>query len=301
MTDERSAGNPAEDVAQARWELLTQIDDLLDPLLDVLAFVWIGLLIVDFTRGLGQLLQLVTYGIWALFILDFVIEILIAPKRITYLRHHWLTALSLLLPALRPLRVIRVLRIFRLARAARPAGLLRLLTSLNRTMRTIRRTISRHGIKYVAVLTIIVIFAGAAGMYYFESPAAVREAGVTGVTEAGGGLHSYGEAIWWTAMLLTTLGSEYWPKTAEGRILAFLLAVYGFGIFGYITATIASHFIGVDMEPSGQAGNPARADSPELTALHDEIRSLRLAMTELLARLDTQAGAPQVPGEESNQ
>jgi voltage-gated potassium channel len=86
-------------------------------------------------------------------------------------------------------------------------------------MRSIRRTISRHGIEYGAVLTIIVTFAGAAGMYYFENPAAVREAGFAGVTQAGGGLQSYGEAIWWTAMVLTTLGSEYWPKSVSMRKL----------------------------------------------------------------------------------
>lgn len=34
-----------------------------------------------------------------------------------------------------------------------------------------------------------------------------------------GGIDSYGTALWWTAMILTTMGSDYWPKTAEGRIL----------------------------------------------------------------------------------
>lgn len=33
-------------------------------------------------------------------------------------------------------------------------------------------------------------------------------------------------------MLLTTMGSEYWPQTAEGRILCLLLSVYAFAVFG---------------------------------------------------------------------
>ena len=35
---------------------------------------------------------------------------------------------------------------------------------------------------------------------------------------------------------MTTLGSEYWPKSTEGRLLCFLLAVYAFAVWGYITA-----------------------------------------------------------------
>ncbi len=47
-------------------------------------------------------------------------------------------------------------------------------------------------------------------------------------------------------MLLTSLGSEYWPRTLEGRLLCFLLALYGFAVFGYITASFASFFVGRD-------------------------------------------------------
>jgi hypothetical protein len=28
---------------------------------------------------------------------------------------------------------------------------------------------------------------------------------------------SYGDALWWTATIITTLGSQYWPATAAGR------------------------------------------------------------------------------------
>jgi voltage-gated potassium channel len=48
-----------------------------------------------------------------------------------------------------------------------------------------------------------VLIAGSAGMYAFESNLAGEE-----------GLETYGEALWWTAMILTTVGSQYWPQTA---------------------------------------------------------------------------------------
>lgn len=57
-----------------------------------------------------------------------------------------------------------------------------------------------------------------------------------------GGLKSYGVALWWTAM----------PQTAEGRVLCFLLSLYGFGVFGYVTAVLASFFIGRDADGAGE-------------------------------------------------
>jgi voltage-gated potassium channel len=49
-------------------------------------------------------------------------------------------------------------------------------------------------------------------------------------------------------MLLTTMGSEFWPQSPEGRLICLVLSVYAFAVFGYIMATLASYFIGSDAE-----------------------------------------------------
>lgn len=227
-----------------RHQLLRQINELTEKPLIVLSLVWVLLLILEFTIGQNQLLGRLALGIWALFVLDFLIEFTIAPQKKQYLKTNWLTALSLLLPALRVLRLFRALRLLRAARAARSVGLIRVITSMNRGIKTLRRLLGGKGIEYVLALTVLIALAGAAGMLYFENPQALRESGFEG--DDAQGLSGYGDALWWTAMLLTTLGSEYWPQTAEGRILAFLLALYAFAVFGYVTATIASFFIAKD-------------------------------------------------------
>jgi len=51
-------------------------------------------------------------------------------------------------------------------------------------------------------------------------------------------------------MLLTSMGSEFWPKSPEGRILCLLLAFYGFAVFGYITASFASFSSSATLSPS---------------------------------------------------
>lgn len=81
---------------------------------------------------------------------------------------------------------------------------------------------------------------GAAGMLAFE-PA----------EDVVGGFRSYGDALRWTSMLLTTMDSAFWPVTTEGRILCFLLSRFGFAVFGYITASFASFFVGRDSSAEG--------------------------------------------------
>ena len=155
-------------------------------------------------------------------------------------------------------RVFRVIRLLWLARVGRGLRLFRVVTSLNRGMRALGANLRRRGFNYVVALTVLVVFGGAARMYAFEN-------------EAPSGLNSYGEALWWTAMVMTTMGSQYWPQTFEGRLLCFFLALYAFAVFGYVTATLATFFVGRDAENS----ETALAGDKELLALQKEINGLR--------------------------
>jgi len=257
------------EIDREREALLEQIQGWLEVPMLVLAFVWLALVIVEFVWGLSPLLEAAGYFIWALFILDFALGFTLAPRKFNYLKRNWLSGISLLAPALRIFRIVRLLRFARLYRVAgvtRSLRLLRVLSSINRGMRTLSASMSRRGFGYVALLTLIVTLAGAAGIFGFESDQA-----------AGGGLESYGDALWWTVMLLTSIGSEYWPQTAEGRLLALFLALYGLGILGYVTATLASFFIGRDAESDEAEIAGARsiaALQAEITALREEIRGL---------------------------
>jgi voltage-gated potassium channel len=225
------------DLRRERWKLTARLVRGLETPMLVLSAVWLVLLVVEFTRGLSPLLHTVNDVIWAAFVLQFVIEVTIAPSRTLYLRKNWITGISLALPALRLLRLARAARAARLFRAGRGLRLARLLGAVNRGMRTVAGGFRRRGIGYLTLLTVIIAVTGAAGMYRFEMEA-----------PGGPGFPDYSTALWWTAMLLTTMGSEYWPRTAEGRLLCLLLALYAFAIFGYVTAAIAAYFVGKDYE-----------------------------------------------------
>lgn len=244
-----------------RWELVAHLSEVTSKPLIALSIVWLGLLIIDLTMGLSRPLVVLHYIIWGLFILDFAMGMLISPHRTVYLRRNWLGAISLALPILRVLLVLRAftafraLRVLRLARAARPVGLMRVITSLNRSMRAMAATFGKRGLGYAAAITILVIFGGAAGMAFFESPESLRRSGYVQPGEVEAGLTSYGEAVWFTSMIMTTVGTGYWPVTWEGRVLCWLLSVYALAIFGYITANIAVFFI----EPKPSRSQQSRA------------------------------------------
>ena len=252
------------EISKERFTLLRQVESWLEPWMVGLGLVWLLLLIVELTRGLSPFLQHLSSVIWIVFIVDFSIKLLIAPRKLRFLRRNLLTFISLALPALRILRLARALRLMRLARATRSLRLVKVVGSLNRGMRALSKTMQRRRFGYVLALTVIVTFAGAAGMYAFE-----RNPG-------GKGLNDYGTALWWTAMIMTTMASEYWPGTPEGRILCLLLSLYAFTMFGYVTATLATFFVGRDIQD--QNASTAERDSSVELLLHDlkgEVASLR--------------------------
>jgi voltage-gated potassium channel len=126
----------------------------------------------------------------------------------------------------------------------------------------------RRGLGYAVALTALVTLLGAGGMLAFE-PAAEGEGGFVG----------FADALWWTAMLMTTMGSAYWPQTAEGRLLCLLLSFYAFAVFGYITASFASFFVGRDREEERAAGS-----DPDAAGLRSEVAALRAELRHLGGR-----------------
>jgi voltage-gated potassium channel len=269
-----------------RWQLLRSLDSMLEGPLVVLAFIWLAVLLLEFVIGTDARLDLVFYAIWVVFIAEVVIKLLIAPSRLGWLRANWLKLASLAIPALRVLRVFTALGFLRAGAVLRSASLLRLLTSVNRGIGAIGRTLDQARFAYVLAITALVIVVGASGILFFESPPVRPPVG--GAAQ----ITSYGEALWWTAMTMTTVGSEYSPVSAEGRLLAWLLSIYALGVFGYVTATIASHFFGL----GSPAARPASASTAATaTTADDDLRAELAALRAQIASLSDQLATQRPP------
>ncbi len=240
-----------------RWQVLTQLEEWLERPMLVLSFLWLILVLIELIWTTSGIFELLGTIIWIIFILEFGLRFLLAPRKLSFLRRNPITIVALVAPAFRFLSALRFLRFLRLGRGLR---LVRIVGSANRGLNALRKSFDRRGLGYVLVTTALVVLLGAGGMLAFE-PA----------REIAGGFTGYGDALWWTAMLVTTMGSDFWPQTAEGRVLALLLSLYGFAVFGYITASFATFFIGQEAHaPDGDV-----AGSIEVAALRQEIALLR--------------------------
>ena len=243
-----------------RWRTLDQLDDWLRIPMLLLSVAWLLIVVIELTAGESRLLETAGTAIWIIFIIEFAIRLTLAPDKSEFFKREWLTIIALIVPAL---RLVRVLAVFRAARALRGFRLVRIVGTANRSMNALRSMLHRRQFGYVALLTLLVVTLGAAGMFNFES-----------ADEVDGGFRSYWHALWWTGMLVASIGTSFWPVTIEGRMLSTLLALYGLAVFGYITATFASFFIGRDAE---ELPLP-RAERAELAAIEQELRQMRVAI-----------------------
>lgn len=244
-----------------RWRILAQLEEWLETPMLVLSFIWLSLVIVELIWTTSGVFELLGTLIWIIFIGEFLLRLVLAPDKIRFVKRNPITLIALAAPAFRFLRFLRFLRLTRGLRLVRIVG------TANRGVNALRNSFSRRGLGYVLGTTTILTVLGAAGMLAFE-PA----------SEVSDGFTSYADALWWTAMLMTTMGSGFWPVTPEGRVLALLISLYGFAVFGYITASFATFFIG--QEAQAQDGDVAGA--PELEALRADINHLRSELSAAL-------------------
>ena len=253
MRDEkRLEGDEAEQ--EERWRVLAQLEEWLETPMLVLSFGWFCLVLVELIWTTSGVFELLGTVIWVIFIAEFALRLALAPDKFSFIRRNPITIVALIAPAFRFLRALRFLRIVRGLRLVRIVG------TANRGLNALRKSFGRRGLGYVLGATVLLTLLGAAGMLAFE-PAA----------EVEGGFQTYADALWWTAMLITTMGSDFWPESPEGRVLTLLLSLYGFAVFGYITASFATFLSGQEAD----ADDSEVAGARDLAALREEMALLR--------------------------
>ena len=95
----------------------------------VLALVWLYLFIVELVKGVTQFQETLIYIIWGLFILEFLLKIALAPRKISFVKSNWITVIALLVPALRILRILNAIRILQSVRVINSTRVIRAITS----------------------------------------------------------------------------------------------------------------------------------------------------------------------------
>lgn len=200
---------------------------MLDGPATYLAIVFAVVLAVEIILGaqdmaVPAILGWIQLGIWAVFVVHFLLGITISPDRRRYLQRNWLTALSLLVPFLRGFRALRAVR------ALRATNSLRVVAGFNRAARGLRGVLAWTRAGYAAALALTAALLGSAALFMFESEAPDSQ------------IADYAEALWWAAATLTTVGAASEPVTLGGRVVALMLMLGGLVLLGYVAGVLAA-------------------------------------------------------------
>jgi voltage-gated potassium channel len=227
---------------QDRWTHLTDVPLLITAAVFVIAYAWD---VIGNLRGTSDdIAQVFIWLTWAVFVGDYVVKLVLAPRRLTWFFRHFLDFLLVALPFLRPLRLLRAAMIW---------------TSVHRVAgRTLRGRLAVYVI-------------GSALLLVFVSSLAVLEAERNA---PGGNIHDFGQAIWWSFVTITGVGyGDYEPVSTEGRIVAVGLMVAGIALIGIIAATLASWLIAEVQTQELKDSAATRAQVAELAASIESLRA----------------------------
>ncbi len=192
-----------------RWQSVTAWPIIL------LSFIYIAVYVIPIyfyplSSGFVTLCHVLEYSIWAVFVLDYSIQIVLAPNRSEFFRREWLALLLVAIPFFRPIRAIRGVIFIRQASTKRK--------SLVKSLPLI--------IGSMAVLMVLISGAAVLNAERFAPGSTIR---------------TPSDALWWALTTLTTSGSgRLGPVTNEGRIIAAFLLIFGLGVLASMTGYVAS-------------------------------------------------------------
>ena len=164
-------------------------------------------------------------AIWVVFVADYAWRLARARDRRRFVREHVIELVAIL-----PWDWFRIARVLRLVRLLR-AGIW-----FWRATRELRAIARQNGLGYVLVTASALVVLGGLVLRLVEP-----------------GIQSYGEALWWAIVTVTTVGyGDIAPRTPAGRVVAVVLMLVGIGVIGMLTSSLASYFLGAHQ----RAGHP---------------------------------------------
>ena len=218
-----------------RIERVTELPMLL------LAFAMVPLLAASLLWELGPTGEVTVFAldlfVWAAFAVDLAIKIALAPDRWTYIRRHWLDVLVVAIPFIRPLRILRII-MFAMEGAQ----------GLRRLIRMDYLVVYATGFILVSATIVTTVEQG-----------------------SGSPLETFPNALWWSMVTATTVGyGDMVPVTTIGRIAGVVLMLGGIGLFGAVTANLASLLVRNDSRDEA-----LESLTRQVEALRDEVARLQ--------------------------
>lgn len=168
----------------------------------------------------------IDWGIWVIFVLDYVVRVSRSENKWTYVKQHPFELIGII-PLDSVFRAARIVRVFRV---------IRLIGIGSRYLTPVYRLLKTNGLDKVLLTAIILLFLVPIPIIFLEPS-----------------INTFPDALWWAIVTTTTVGyGDISPETPIGRILAIVLMLVGIGIIGTLTSAITSFFNKEDNKNHGK-------------------------------------------------
>ncbi len=217
---------------------------------------------IDPGGPLGVFADVLNWGIWLTFLVEFVVMLRIAPDNWRWLRHNVLDVAVLVLtpPFLpEPLHVLWVLRLLRILDVMPVAG----------------RVFKFNAFRYAAMLAFLAVVAGGIAYTELEDRPDVDQF----------------DGVWWAMTTISTVGyGDQFPETTPGRIVGMGLMVVGPVLIGLVASgvgSMVSRQIQRDLrEQAADLREEVDEVEEQVDDVQEDVQELREIDREILQRLD---------------
>lgn len=194
---------------EASWKKRTEIPLMIASFAYLAAYSW--RVIADLSGPGRAVATTVVVITWAMFIVDYLVRLFMADRKMVWFRTHLADLAFALIPVLRLVRLLRVL------------------TLLPGIRSTAGDRLRVRIMVYATGASVILIYVSSLAVLELERHA------------PGATITTFGIAIWWACVTVTTTGyGDYVPVTDGGRLVASALMFGGVALSGIITASLAS-------------------------------------------------------------
>lgn len=177
------------------------------------SLVVVSVIFLWFEEPFGKQVDL---AIWFIFVMDYLIRLGYSKERRKFIKTNLFDLIV----------IIPLDSIFMTARFAHAFRIFRLLYIGKRHMPGIVAVLKTNGLHKALSVTFILIFLLSIPIYLIEPS-----------------IQSYEDAIWWAIVTTSTVGyGDLSPETGIGRAIAVVLMIFGIGLIGVLTGSIANFF-----------------------------------------------------------
>lgn len=199
-----------------RWaeELLDRLTPAMSALSILFLLVVLGEQLARTSSALSTVMTVAGWLLWAVFVVEFVARLVVAPDTGRFLKRNWWQVLFLVLPFLQVLRLVRSLRFLRTGRV---------LSSAVRSSRSARSVLGGR-VGWLSAVSAITVLGGSQLLYEF------------------GDYVRYGDALH-AAALATITGEPLARQDSFAKVLEVVLAAFSVVVFATLAGSLGAYFL----------------------------------------------------------